>query len=1161
MRLSRLAISAGLVLVGAKASLAQATPDVSKGYEIAGKTSMDLIIIEANNPSVPLRNAGVIPRSETLDLDGRRLVQGKDYSIDYGTGMVYLMGQLKVGQALRAAYTYDPARAQTQAKAGTNSFGINGFKLDFNGGTSVMMGLGLAERKADGTMTRKNIFGLKNNFGAAGGLKLTGLIVGADAKRVSSFNLMGPKQAKNADAEGSSQAMVEQLSSNLLGGKATVDFQEVGRKFTAFNAFSDAGFSDAVVNALKKEAGLKRTGFTLDKIGNAGLNLSANVRTVRDGKETIDWRNYGAQLGGLTLGYSQSEVGSGFKRFNDLADADNQWLAREKGLKKTVTTLGWAGIGLKLSGQNSDVVDQKGNEVVRQTLSAALGTKGNFAISTQKVDKGFSQFGGLRDADAGQLAREQGLSRQNLSLDYTPVANSWKVQFAQSWVKNDSTEAKFQNDRIALSNKKYDFERVILDSTKGFSSLGNFAEPEIQGHLQTISKMYDRNGFGFDYGQERGIFVNNSGIKRELNRFNADIGKGGTLQFDQLTLTGSKDRGELMSLALNGKNFKFKHNAENMGTGFVEAASLANFEKARLGGVAGLEKRDDSLALDMGKGKQLNVSSMEASKPGEGEVKRDSVNYTGNGLNVSYTNRDVSKSFSTVNQLPDIERDLLNGMKGYVQKDMRISYTGYRGVSLNMIRTDALNKDTDEDKSYAESTLNWQLDKLTKFAYFKRETSDMLPGQKVFENITERFDFAHQFGKLGAVALVKESNTYDGSATKAPSSERLTWSATVNVSQKTALTTEHTQTDFSDGTTEKIHTNTISTQLNGRTGVSMSEVQVRRDGTKADEERQDYGFYYDFGKGLRLNYGFKRDLNSTRNDQARSSVGMTAGEAGNIKVDSLTYGENVWENQRFQDTGNVALGLIKPIRFGPFSNLMFRMSADTARDNGRFQKENRVMNGSAKLGSNLIGYDYFSQVAPTGERAIDRTFRFATDPNSKSTLKASMLYKVRTMPSDKTFAIRNFDLSWSPYRSWTLSHQLQTNPEVARGDLLLGTLPQASRTSKWKLDFGGTSATKFGLTWDELLNDANGARSRVGGVTMTLNAKNPSPVSLWYGFEYNHQGALQRTAHRYSLKYDQRPGENQLFSLFLGNVSWEHSHDATFQVQNWSARAEWQLKW
>lgn len=1157
MRSSRLAIVAALAVLGSKAGLAQtSTPAASA--PIGGKTSMDMIVIEANNPSVPLRNAGVVPQSETLELDGRRLISGKDYTIDYGTGMVYLVGQTKPGMALRATYTYDPARAQSQSK--TAGMGIHGFKLNISSGASVMLNMGMADRKADGTILRQNLFGLKTNFGG-GGLSLSGLVVGSTTKKVNNFNLLDPNRAKSQEKEGSSQAIVQQLSTNLGGGKATVDFQEIGRNFTGFSAFSDAGYGDGVINALRKEAGLKRTGFALDKIGSKSFNLSASSRSVRDGNETVDWRTFGAQLGGLTASISQSEVGSGFKRFADLADGDRDWLARERGLKKSVTQLGWGGVGLKLNAQSSDVADQQGNGVIRQALGGQF-KGGSFNISKQNVDQGFTQFQGLRDADAGQLARERGLERQSLNFDYSPVGkDSWKVNFAQAWVRSEDPENRFQTDRVAIQSKKYGFERVILDSTKGFSSLGNLAETELQSSINSIAQMYEKNGFGYNYGQERQVFVTTPGLKRELNRFNADLGKGATLQLDQLQINGANDAASVFAMLFNTKNAQFKHSQTSTGTGFMEASTLMNFEKGRLGPVAGVDKRDDSLALNMGKSGTLAATSMEANKGEEGSVKRDSINFNGKGVNVSYTQRDVDQTFTTVNQLADPERDLLQSLKGYRQNDLRLSYTGYKGVVFNMIRQDSLNKQTDNEKSFGETGLSWQPDKFTNIGYYRREQTDEMPGELVFKNLVEKFDVARQFGKYGAIALSRQQVNYDGTATKAPDSDTTSWSATVNLNPKTSVTTSHVQTDFSNGGYEKTHTNTVATQLSPRTGVSVSDVQVRRDGDLPDEERQDLGFWYDFGGGLRLNYGYKRDMNTTRGDIGNSSMSLTPGTVGNIKVDQMGYGQNTWEAQRYQGMGNVALGLVKPMQLGPLRDFTFRYSADTARDYGRFLKENRVMNGAAKIGTNTLGYDYMSQIAPTGERAIDRTIRFSTDQNPNAKLRGNMIYKVRTMPNDKVFAIRNFDLTWNPVKGWTLTHLLQTNPEVARGDLLLGSLPQASRTSKWKLDFNGKAATTFGLTWDELINDQTGGKSRVAGVNMTLNAKNPSPVVLWYGLEYNHQGAYQRTAHRYSLRYDQKPGANQLFSLFLGNVSWEHSRDASFKVQNWSARMEYQLKW
>jgi hypothetical protein len=47
---------------------------------------------------------------------------------------------------------------------------------------------------------------------------------------------------------------------------------------------------------------------------------------------------------------------------------------------------------------------------------------------------------------------------------------------------------------------------------------------------------------------------------------------------------------------------------------------------------------------------------------------------------------------------------------------------------------------------------------------------------------------------------------------------------------------------------------------------------------------------------------------------------------------------------------------------------------------------------------------------------------------------------------------------------------------------------------------------------------------------------------------------------RFSLRYDQRPGPNQLLSLYIGNVSYQHKIAPGFARNNLSLNVNYQLK-
>lgn len=1144
---------------GAQSPFAEGAQQNVKGAApVGGKLTIDLIRLDGASPSVPLRNGGVVAGSEMIDLDGRSLKKGVDYAIDYSSGIVYVMRAVRPGQSLRVTYRFDPTKANTSGGASMLG-GPGGFRLDFRGGNSLMMGLGMAERSQDGAVVQSNVYGWKNNFAFKGG-SVGGLMVVGDRHKVQAKSLLEPDKGDPNVEEGKSQAIVQNLGTSFLGGKLTGSVQDVSSKFAGFQAFRDAGFDAGYVSQLQKERGLKRYSYGFQDVGTKSFNVSNSFKTVKDKDSSVEWRSLGLNAGALALNWEGRRVNSSFKRFKDLAEGDREQIAKEAGLN-TETITGKLGFkGGSTSFRNLSVEDGSGNSVWRRSFGLES-TKGSFTYSDQRVESGFRQFQGIRESDAGQLAREQGLRRQSYTLSLAPLfagATNWT--YAASSLKEDTEEHPgFTATNLSIGGKGWSFEQASRSADASMSRLGSMSEPEIQGHMKAIGRMYEPADFGIK-PEDRNAFLGGAGLSRNAYRFSMALGQGSSLMVDRLDFKGKADDGSLTRYFYTSPKLNIAFRNQAFGDNFAEASTLMEFERARVGNMAGIQKQDWAADLKLDKNKVLAVNSLDVAKTGEGSAKRDAVSYRDKGFEFNYVNRSIDSGFKTVGQIVDPERELLSAFRGFDQRDISLKWQVLRGLNLDAKWSDAENDETGENRMLHSTVANWSPDKFTRIDYVRIDQRSNDPTQLLFENAVRRLALSRDFGKLGKLSYSRESIDYDGTQTQLPDSDRQTVVYETKLNATTSVKSEQSETKFGDGQRETYSANTLSTEIGKRTGVSVTDIKINRDGDKPDEAKRNYGFWWDFGKGMRLAYGYARDLNSQADGQMRSTTSLTPGNVGGIAVGALSYNEQRWDNQRYVGTGNVQLSSVKPLQLGWLKDVTFRFGADTHRDQWRFLRENRSMAVGARVGTTTFGWEYFSQVAQTGQRAIDRTFRLQTDQTETKPYRASVTYKLRTLPSDQQVMIRNYSLTARPVKGMELTHQLLTNPEVARGDVILGSLTQASRVNKWKLDFANGSSTKLGLAWDELINDQAHTRSRVGGVNLTLFANNPSPLFLYYGVEQGDVGGTRKTAHRYHLRFDQRPGQNQLFSLFAGNVSWQHSRAPGTSIQNWSVRAEYQLR-
>jgi hypothetical protein len=395
------------------------------------------------------------------------------------------------------------------------------------------------------------------------------------------------------------------------------------------------------------------------------------------------------------------------------------------------------------------------------------------------------------------------------------------------------------------------------------------------------------------------------------------------------------------------------------------------------------------------------------------------------------------------------------------------------------------------------------------------------------------------------------------------------------IDKKTSLHSEQTRTAYDNGDKENISANSVSTELTKNTGVSVTEVAIDRNGKDRDEKKRNYGFWVDLGNGLRVSYGYARQLAGLTSGNLSSSLtvgqngpGVNADQVNTVQQTTMGgvnfgggYGVNQWDaDSRTQAFSNFALATARPIRFGLVSDLSMRVGMDSASDYSNWLRENRAANVSGKIGANQFGYDYISQMHQSGTRGIDRIYRVTTDPAERRLLKASIFYKVRTLPSDKEVMIRDFNVTARPIQNVEVSNQLQTNPEIARGDVFMGSLPQAARSNKWRFDWAKSNNLTIGASWQELFNEDSNAKATTGGVNLKLFAKSGSPLSVFYGIEEMGGNVARSLAHRYSVQFDQRPGRNQMLSVFAGNISYDYNVTAASARDNWTLRLNYQLK-
>ena len=1136
---------------------------------LGGTPAMDLVRLMPGGSGAPLRFGNVIKNSELVFLNGVRLKAGTDYSIDYAVGVVYVSRSYRDGDGLSIQYRYDP---KPVVNSGSAVAGLPSLKLDLlPGGLSMHFGIGQTERSEDGKILRSNIWGTRNNFSGSGMGLSGGYFTGNRLQESVTGSLNYDSQAKAGQASGETgnSSFLVQAFNYSLGGKSklTADFQDISKNFTGFNAVRESGYKDDQITAFTREKGMKRQGFGLSDLDLGGLNFSANQKSVSDGTKSIKASSYAMNNGGLSFSHNSTEIDRGFSRFKDLGVADWQQQSLSQAIRKSSDVAALKSSFGAMSFSSTTIQDLEKSAAIHQSKLGFDSTRFGFEYSTQEVDKNFNRF----EADRGVFGLEAGLKRQSFSLTKGIIGNGTNLTFAQNHVGD--VNGGIDKSVMGIKGKTWSLDSASIGVDSKFNRFGSLSPAETDSNINTIAQMY---GVAANVGQERPLFGRSAGITRENKTFNVAPTKSSTLKMSSTQLIGANGGGTNNTLEYAGKGLKFNIRKMDLGAAFSEVTSLMGFEQRVLGSVVGLSRTDIGMNLNMGKKGVLDASFLSANL-GTGEMARTKLSYTGQGIEAYYNNRNIGKNFSAAGQIEDPEKGYLASLTGFNQTDARLKFAPLKNLKLDYARSSGYNQITTEFRDTEQLLVDLVVDKNTRFGYTKLGQNNKTSNSTLLANNLERMTVNRTFGKTSLSVLTEKTD--HGGTNAAADSNKTTVSLETQLNKNTSIRSEQTKTSFGDGNKEDINSNTISTKISKNVGVSLTDTNINRNGEDHDEKKHNYGFWWDFGKGVRMTYGYVRQMTGEASGFSNTGFGFGQNMANFVPGQPLApvtgadlngtqFGfsnlSNTWDDQigRTQAFSSFSLNTNKPFRVGFLQNSKLNINTYMASDKSRWLKEDIASSFESHLGKYGVGFQYRGQVDQQGNRAVDRTYRIKTDPSDKAPLSASMTYKQRVMPDNKEYAIRDYQINWKPSKSFQLSNQIQTNPEgPVNPNIVLGTLPLAQRRNIWRADFTGNKNFIFGGQFDEMVDDALKTTRRTAGMNLSLFNASGSPMGMFYGVEQNDSTAGRNTFIRFGFSFDQKASANQVFSLSVGNQGWLQNANAALAGKNdWTARMNYQWR-
>ncbi len=1149
------AIALAAVLAGSAAAqdfqgAFDATPDAEKS-RLAGKPAVDLLPGKKTGLAYPLRYPNIVPGTVKVWLAGREIKENEEFRVDHAAGLLYVLVPVRPSDSIRVLYRHDPD-AKDADKEGV---GLPVFTLNFGqmGSMRMLLGATGVNRMADGTLMQSHSGGIQNNF-AFGQSSLDGffLVSSQAAPQVEADSASPDFSQPKKGIEGTDSLIRQRLNTEVGGGFAlTADFQDVGEKFDGFGMLASSGMETGEIDQLKKERGITRFGLGFSGEAGNGLALSNNFRTVDDGGGRITWQQYGVKVGGLELNYDARSVDHSFSRFKDLAEGERAQLQKERGIDRLAFGAGFNFGGGALKFNQSEITSE-GEGIFQRSL--AIDTpwlKGS--IGRQEVTSGFSRAKDLAEQERGQWEKERGFVRNSLALSIPKGdKSSWLALDQNSIHYGDS--ARFEARSLGFDLGSVRAQYWERESSAGFNRLNDMAPQERKAYvLQTLS-MYDG---AKEHNEDVNWFGKEAGLHRSFFRLDAGFG-GMNASLRNIGIRDGQAGIEQQEVVLGYQGWSLEYRNLHIGEDFNRIFDLLDSERKYYENQRGFSRQDIGVSGVIGNGK-LGFSMLDVDADGEG-LSRFKVNYEAPNIKLSGGVRSVSDGFDRVRDVNDPERDFLTQLVGYDQKDVRYDISLIPRLRFSGMLYDSDNGDERLRRSKSDHAITWQLDGRTALTY--RVSGHHFQGLSgdLFVNSLSAIEGSRDFGRLGKLSFLSESESFKGSDSDRPDRETHGVRYENQLSKNFKVSTEQFRTRYSDGGYEDIQAYGAAWQLTPRFGVNVKDVHVDRDEAKNTQRFLDYGVTYDLGNGLKLGYTFHRELNSQGGGKRNYRYEMTEGEFGGFKAGG-TYDEKRIDDQRTTALGNFHISNTKPFQLGLLRDVQIAFGYDSQTDRSVWQKERKLASlGATAFGTRFeIAYDQI--MLPDERRAYDRSYKWTLDPTGKAPLQASLLYKSRALPGGDSLIIRDYDISYRMNDSLKLSLTTDTFPEKEKKDAPFGSVLQPTRARTYALEWAMTASTGLKFAYSELLDLAKKDLARRSTAEVTLFAASGSPLRLTYGMDQDDRGGSRKTRHLYQLAFDQKPGPNQTLSFIIGNIAWEDGRPESEKLWNrWDVRVDYQLR-
>jgi len=1101
-----------------------------------GESAADLLPGNGTRGGYLLRYAPVIPGSESVYVDGKRLTREVDYWIDYRSGNLAFAQPVRKLSSIQVYYRYSP---DAQREGSIGALPIFTLSIGQASTLSVLFKPDIAEISPDGSTDRLGAYGLQNAL-QFGSTTLSGYFFIGTRQPMPNRDLKLADQPVRSSVAERSQFVYQtlQVQGGRLRFKAT--YQDIGQGFSPQKLLGmQPGIDAAQLQLWEKQKGLKRFDYTLGLalLRDGGIELS-QLR-IRDGKGEVEQRAMKFQSQRLNLHWNLRKPGRDFQRFQHLADPDAPHWQRERGITRESLVGNWQ-LGTNSTLNFSELTLTEDTGRIERLLYGLDLPWLKINRLEQAISPDFKRFGDLGDPEKGDWAREAGLKREMTTLQFTPAG-----------VKVNATDTRLQSptgamewERVQVQTETLTVEQSHRRIDAQFGRLQSLAPQELQQMAQETRQFHDPSNNQPLKPEEVQQSLKEAGLARTFQRVEIQPTKDLSLQVKRYTI---EDRNEQSNIA--GIHWQFKSPSlqvriaeRTISPQFNRLRDLTPIEQMLFRNEQGIRRSDWDAALITPR-LGLAVASMQARAIGAG-LKRRSYRLIHPQLEIAFHQREVDADFVRAQDMADPERDLFAQLRGFQQRDWSIRLKPSRTLQVETFLFDARNP-LERIRNYRQRTrLVWQPVRNLMLGSHREAYRSQQLADSLYHDEYERNDLQYTLG-IGQLNAYRERRQIGGTQANPlyQYTDYYRFQSRESDKQPLRFTVEERHTRAMGAISERYRFYQAGYLLNKQLKLNFAHAEAQRDGAP-DESGQQIGLEYQIRQGTTLTFTESRTAKEGANGTRTLSAGLSQSVWGVLAIGG-TYQE--WRIDRTQTKAQsqVVIQSARPFNWLFLQGLQFDFRYGALADRGLWQQENKHFTMQATAFHHTVKGGYVGVYVPAQGRAIDRYYQ--VESPAKGALRYNLLYKVRTYQDGRLFLIRQYHLEYKLSQKLSLVHDFQTHPEQGNPNVVLGSLLQPTGFSNWAMEW--TLKPQVALRGDYRIewNEQQGRRIRRGGLSLSGNQADGVNYAVGYRVESEMFGGRKTTAHTFYLSTEHKLDADRYLMLGIQWTHYEHRADPTIR--------------